>query len=154
MPSKQWLWSVGRKESKRYLFAYAKLNGPKLRKFSSLTLRIMVQGEKVEFAGAINEGKRWYFLISEKRNFNTGRKGKASPQARARRNALAAKAINSTDRELPRKFPVHFFKSILERRPKELQVSGPHYLEVNNRTMTQLPFFFFFFFWQFVNMNK
>lgn len=94
------------------------------------------------------------FLISEKRNFkllnNTGRNRKASPKARARRNAFAAKAINSPDRELPRKFPVHFFKSILERGPKELQVSGPHYLEVNNRTMTQL----FLFFWQFVNMNK
>ena len=97
----------------------------------------MVQGEKVGFVGAINEGKRWYFFdIRERRNFkllnNTGRKRKASPKARARRNALAAKAINSPDRELPQKFPVHFFKSILERRPKELQGSGPHYLEVNN----------------------
>ena len=86
------------------------------------------------------------FLISEKRNFkllnNTGRKRKASPKARARRNAFAAKAINSPDRELPRKFPAHFFKSILERGPKELQVSGPHYLEVNNRTITQLFLFF------------
>lgn len=99
----------------------------------------MVHGGKVGFAGAIKRGKGDTFLTPKKEEISNCKillEGKERPS----RNAHAAKAINSLDEELLRKCPVHFFKSILERRPKELQESGPHYLEVNKRPTTQ--FFF------------